>query len=60
MLPDMSQLRTTGDAQSVAVKNKVLKTPICCCPPPCCRLRLDWNKSGFSFRRESINKHVTF
>ena len=25
MIPDMSQLRTTGDAQTVAVKNKVLK-----------------------------------
>ena len=30
MIPDMSQLRTTGDAQTVAVKNKVLKTLICC------------------------------
>ena len=26
---DMSQLRTTGDAQTVAVKNKALKTLIC-------------------------------
>ena len=25
MIPDMSQLRSTGDAQTVAVKNKVLK-----------------------------------
>ena len=25
MIPDISQFRTTGDAQTVAVKNKVLK-----------------------------------